>query len=166
MGVCMCFSSTVPPLPQNWNLLLAGGCHPRPCDPHRHPVQGPLPGPWCSDPSGRPQVGPDRLLQSLDPHEAGHDYKHGQEGKGKQRQVWYARDPLRPPPAPHPHTPEWHYTKKKIYNTKEDYNIIQVCSTSILLLIFTSDIYLFLGGRGAICLMRDVLLLLCTILYD
>ena len=50
------------------------------------------------------------------------------------------------------------YTEK--YITNKDDNIIQVRSISIILLIFMSDIFF------CICLMRDVLVLLSTILYD
>ena len=50
------------------------------------------------------------------------------------------------------------YIKK--YITNEDNNIIRVRSTSIILFIFMSDIFF------CICLLRDVLLLLSTILYD
>ena len=50
------------------------------------------------------------------------------------------------------------YTEK--YTTNEDNNIIRVCSTSIILIIFMSDIFF------CVCLMRDILVLVCTILYD
>ena len=49
--------------------------------------------------------------------------------------------------------PEWHVQKK--YITNEDNNIVRVHSMSIILLILMNT-----------CLMRDVLLLLSTILYD
>ena len=52
-----------------------------------------------------------------------------------------------------------HIQKKFIMN--EDNNIIRVLSTSFMLLILMSDVFFY-----CIYLMRDVLLLLSTILYE
>ena len=53
--------------------------------------------------------------------------------------------------------------KEKIYTKNEYDKIIKLCSTSIILLIFVSDIYFF-----CLCILGNVLLLLSTIfmIYD